>query len=98
MRRIFLKKMPAADRDLVLVAPGAAKLEQVAREDRSGITIYQQFGEIVGRHPFAVVVDNSRRMRRRAIDRDLTRELKSWAPVFTDPQKGSPINRHFGFG
>jgi hypothetical protein len=66
MRRIFLKKMLTGDRDLLLVAPGAAKLEQVAGEDGAWITIYQQFRNIVRHHPVAVVFDDPRRMRRRA--------------------------------
>ena len=38
MRRIFLKKMFAMDRDLFLITPGAAELEQVAGEDDAWVT------------------------------------------------------------
>src|ERR1700730_7139458 len=98
MRRIFLKKMVTADRDLFLIAPGAAELEQAAGEDGAWIAADKQFRNVVRRHPVAVVFDDLRRMLRYAIDRDLARKLKRWPAVFTGLQIRPAIDRHFSFG
>ena len=46
MRRIFLKKMFAADRDLFLIAPGAAELEKVAGDDGAWVAADKQFRNV----------------------------------------------------
>src|SRR5260221_12310995 len=98
MRRILLKKVYAADRDLFLIAPGAAEIEQASAEDSTWVTDDKQFRNVVRRHPVAVVFDDLRRMLGCTIDRDLARKLESWAPVLTRLQIRPPIDRHFGFG
>src|SRR5208282_6911917 len=87
VRRIFLDKVNALDRDLALIRPSPAILALRAGEDRAGLGVDEQLRRRALLEPFRIAVSDSDDIRGFALERNFARPRERRAPRFARLRK-----------
>ena len=98
MRGVFLDEVVAGDGDLGLVGPGAAEFELRAVEDRAGLGLDQQFGDVALAEEVGVGLDDFDDIGGLAGDGDFARPGEGGAAAFAGLAVGQAVDLHLIIG